>query len=228
MLGMEDKYRYERKFFLTALDREQVLAILRRHPQMFSESYPPRYVNNIYLDTPWLSNYEANISGIAERLKVRVRWYHDFLGDVENGILEFKIKRGLVGTKHSYPFPRFSVDDRFSGRSFEQLLRSPELEPEARARLTGYQPHLINRYLRRYYASRNGCFRITVDEDMSFYPVKRFGNRFLNAHRDPYALVVELKYDADHELDAHRVVSWFPFRPTRSSKYAQGIDAFIT
>jgi len=224
---MAASYRYERKFYLTVLDRAQVLAILRRHPVGFSQAYPPRYVNNIYLDTPWLSNYDANVAGLAERLKVRVRWYHDFFADVADALLEFKIKRGLVGTKQSYPFPEFAVDDRFSGRSFEMLLRSPQMEPDVKAHLIGYQPHLINRYLRRYYVSRDGRFRATVDEDMSFHPVKRFRNRFLTAHRAPEALVVELKYDVAHEMDAHRVASWFPFRPTRSSKYAQGIGAFL-
>jgi hypothetical protein len=165
------------------------------------------------------------VPGIAERLKVRVRWYHDFFAVVEQGILEFKIKRGLVGTKHSYPFPRFVMDDQFSGHAFERLLHGDQMEPEVRERLIDHQPHLINRYLRRYYVSRDGRFRVTVDEDLSFYPVKRFRNRFIAAHRDPGALVVELKYDTAHELQAHRVASWFPFRPTRSSKYAQGVDA---
>jgi len=225
---MEDRYRYERKFYLTMLKREQVLAILRRHPLMFSEAYPPRYVNNIYLDTPWLSNYEANVAGIAERLKVRVRWYHDFFADIEKGILEFKIKRGLVGTKHSFAFPRFVMDDHFSGRAFERMLHHGELEQEARDRLIAYQPCLINRYLRRYYASRNGRFRVTVDEELTFHPVKRFRNRFIAGYKDPEALVVELKYDTAFELEAHRVASWFPFRPTRSSKYAQGVGAFYS
>jgi hypothetical protein len=225
---MEDRYRYERKFYLTMLEREQVLSILRRHPQAFVEAYPPRYVNNIYLDTPWLSNYEANVAGLAERLKVRVRWYHDFYADVEDGILEFKIKRGLVGMKHSFAFPRFMMDDQFSGRAFERLLRIDLLEPQAEEKLIGYQPCLINRYLRRYYASRDGRFRVTVDEELTYHPVKRFRNRFISEYRDPQALVVELKYETAHEMHAHRVASWFPFRPTRSSKYAMGLEVLYS
>lgn len=223
---MEDRYRYERKFYLTMLDREQVLAIMRRHPRLFSEAYPPRYVNNIYLDTPWLSNYAANVAGLAERLKVRVRWYHEFFADVENGILEFKVKRGLVGIKHSFSFPHFVMDDQFSSRAFERILRDDRLAREAQERLIGYQPSLINRYLRRYYASRDGHFRVTVDEELSYHPVHRFRNRFVSGYRDPEGLVVELKYETAYETQAHRVASWFPFRPTRSSKYALGVEAF--
>ena len=37
-------------------------------------------------------------------------------------------------------------------------------------------------------------------------------------------VVLELKYPADADPDAHRVCSWFPFRPARHSKYTRGVD----
>ena len=72
-----DSYRYERKFLIAAMDAAQARSILLRHRALFGEPYPPRYVNNIYLDTYEFDNYGDNLMGATERLKVRVRWYHD-------------------------------------------------------------------------------------------------------------------------------------------------------
>jgi len=92
--------RYERKFLVDQLDAHQVRAMVKLHPSMFYEPYPPRYVNNLYLDTEGMENYLDNVSGVGERRKVRIRWYGDLFRDIEKPMLEFKIKNGLVGTKH--------------------------------------------------------------------------------------------------------------------------------
>jgi len=99
-------YRYERKFMITELDDAQVRSIVRQHHAMFIEIYPPRYVNNIYLDTLSMRNYDDNLSGVAERMKARVRWYHELFRQIDDPILEFKMKDGLIGWKETYPFPQ--------------------------------------------------------------------------------------------------------------------------
>ena len=92
--GQTREYRYERKFLVDQLDVHQVLALVKLHPAMFYQPYPPRYVNNLYLDTEGLDNYQDNVSGVGDRRKVRLRWYGDLFGDVDRPVLEFKIKRG--------------------------------------------------------------------------------------------------------------------------------------
>ena len=83
--------RYERKFLVERLDASWVRALVRRHPSMFCETYPPRYVNNLYLDTLGMRHYVDNLNGTPERRKVRIRWYGDLFGDVEAPVL---VQRG--------------------------------------------------------------------------------------------------------------------------------------
>ena len=40
-----DNYRYERKFFISELTRQEVESIIRINPVMFSEIYHERFVN---------------------------------------------------------------------------------------------------------------------------------------------------------------------------------------
>jgi hypothetical protein len=127
-------YRYERKFLVDRLDVHQVRALVKLHPAMFYEPYPPRYVNNLYLDTEELDNYQENVSGTGERRKVRIRWYGDLFGLIEKPVLEFKIKSGLVGTKVTYPFAPFTFDKQFCHRLCRELLQKADLPVEAYAR----------------------------------------------------------------------------------------------
>ena len=96
-----EEYRYERKFIVERLGNEQIRSLVRLHPAMFVMPYPPRWVNNIYLDTPELANYVDNVDGAVDRRKVRLRWYHGLFEPASQAVLEFKIKRGLVGRKGS-------------------------------------------------------------------------------------------------------------------------------
>src|SRR5262245_57506625 len=102
--------RYERKFIADGHTLAEVLAIVRRHPAAFRQSYPARVVNNVYLDSPALSNYYDHINGVSNRVKTRVRWYGPTSITLEKPVLEQKLKRGLVGGKSSHPLPAFSLN----------------------------------------------------------------------------------------------------------------------
>src|SRR3990170_5339640 len=156
-------YRYERKFLIEELDAGQVRLMVKRHPSMFCESYPPRVVNNLYLDTEEMDNYYTNLSGAAERCKVRVRWYGELFGAIASPVLEFKIKSGLVGIKHSYPFPAFRLEDGFSQRDFQELVRASDLPDQVRHHLRTLNVVLCNNYRRWYYATKDQRYRLTVD-----------------------------------------------------------------
>ena len=216
--------RYERKFLVQDLDTGQVRMLVKRHPGIFYERYPPRVVNNLYLDTEEMDNYHANVSGVAERLKVRIRWYGDLFGGIAAPMLEFKVKHGPVGAKYSYPFPGFHLDDGFSQRSFEALLPGSGLPDRVRHRLRFLNVVLANSYHRWYYASRDRRFRITVDTGMTYYRVTKTPNRFRVKCVDRDQVVVELKYHPELDLQAQRVASFFPFSMTKSSKYVTGIE----
>lgn len=219
------KYRYERKFRVEDLMPFQVKALIKQHPRLFHAPYPPRYVNNLYMDTLDMRNYFDNIEGAMHRRKVRVRWYGEPFGEIAHPILEVKVKDGLVGTKHSFPLATFSIDRKFNNRIYQRCLSESNLSSEMRFGLHGLRMVLFNRYYRHYYATHDGAFRITMDTQMTFYRVNgQLGNQFTHRQTNAKDVVVELKYEIEREPQANRVASFFPFRMTRNSKYVQGIE----
>jgi SPX domain protein involved in polyphosphate accumulation len=217
-------FRYERKFLIDQLDVHQVQALVKLHPAMFYEPYPPRYVNNLYLDTEELDNYQENVSGVGERRKVRIRWYGDLFGRVERPMLEFKVKSGLVGTKVAYSFAPFALDERFCNRYYREILRQADLPGHVQQVLLGMHVVLCNRYYRWYYATHDERFRVTVDAEMAFYQVRKATNYFRHRYVDHRHVVVELKYGKAMDVEAERVSRVFPFSVTRNSKYVTGIE----
>lgn len=216
--------RYERKFFIEDLTFPQVLSLVKQHPAMFRALYPPRHINNFYFDTPHLAYYNANVDGDMIRAKMRIRWYHDLLGEVAKPILEVKYKDGIVGDKWSYPFPAFTVKQGFSMNELQPLIRASTIEPDLRSALSGMEISLLNRYYRYYFATPDQRFRLTIDTQLSYYHVDRYNNRFRNRVIDHNNLIVELKYQPEYDHEAQRISAFFPFRMTRSSKYVTGIE----
>jgi SPX domain protein involved in polyphosphate accumulation len=217
-------YRYERKYLVDRLDEHQARAIIRQHPSLFYEPYPPRYINNFYLDTPEMDNYYDNVGGSGNRRKVRIRWYGELFGKIDKPILEFKIKRGMVGTKQHYYFPGFSVEKGYQDKYLMEKVKESDLPPHVKSILRDQNVVLLNRYYRRYYATRDGRYRVTLDTGLTFYRVERLANRFTHKQTDYRSIVVELKYDMEHDVSAFKVSGFFPFRMTKSSKYVQGIE----
>jgi len=217
-------FRYERKFLVERMDAHQIRALVKRHPSMFYAPYPPRYVNNLYLDTQDLQNYHDNVSGVGARRKVRIRWYGDLFGAIQAPALEFKIKRGLVGAKQIYALPAFTLDDRFDNGRYQALLARAQLPADVHAYVRHLRVVLCNRYYRWYFATHDGRFRVTVDAGMVFYRVKRARNRFRCRYADLRHVVVELKYPKASDLQAERVSRFFPFSLSKNSKYVTGIE----
>lgn len=219
------EYRYERKFLIEQLDAGRVRAIVKLHPALFSEAYPPRYVNNLYLDTGELTGYWDNLAGAGDRVKVRVRWYGELFGYLEKPVLEYKIKRGLVGTKLHYPLEPFTLAEGFSPIAFREALCSAAALPgEVRGHLRGVKVVLLNRYFRSYWVSRDGLLRATIDSQMAYYNADRLSNAFLQRRSAGNTVVLELKYRPEHDALATRAAARFPFRASRSSKYVQGVE----
>jgi len=218
-------FRYERKFLVEDIQPFQIAALIRRHPRLFHAPYPPRYVNNLYLDTPEMDNYFDNVGGAEQRRKVRVRWYGEPFGAISRPILEIKIKNGLVGTKHSHSLPDFRLDPQFNDDSLQAVLAGADLPPTLRLDLRGLRVVLFNRYHRHYHATADGAFRVTLDTRLTYYKANGlFGNQFAHRQVNGRASIVELKYEKEQEPNADRVAGFFPFRVTRNSKYVEGIE----
>lgn len=217
-------YRYERKFLVGELSLHQVRALVRLHPALFIQPYPPRSINNIYLDTPDMDCYYENVAGVKDRRKVRVRWYGELFGSIDKPILEFKIKDGLIGKKESSRFPSFVLDEGFNRRYFQGLLSQGNLPEDIRYFLRDLDPVLVNRYYRWYYATPDGHYRVTVDAEMAYFHIDRMKNSFRHKQVNYLNVVVELKYSAQYDPQAGRVSQYFPFPVSKNSKYVEGIE----
>ena len=218
--------RYERKFTVANSNKGTVLAHIKKHPAFFREIYHPRQITNIYLDTTQFQFYKDNEIGIANRKKVRIRWYGTIFGQVQNPKLEYKLKVGLAGNKKIYDLPNFQVEKGFNKKILEVLFDQANLPDEVRNELRQLRPTLLNTYQRSYYQSADKQFRLTLDDDLTYYQINFGNNQFLRQAKEHLGLVVELKYDPAEEKLASRVATELPYRLDKKSKYVSGIEFF--
>ncbi len=219
-----DNYRYERKFALNGISIHEILDLVKFHPAIFTELYPPRFVNNIYFDSLNRDSYYDTLDGVAQRVKVRIRWYGGLFGFIAKPILELKIRKGLLGTKQSRPLAPFSLDNTFNQETLQQVLADSQLDEFLHLHVALLNPSLINRYYRYYFQSFDGAFRITIDTGMEFYPADTPPHPDMYRFTDYHNTVLELKYDPDNSRDASHILNAFPFRMTKNSKYTNGMD----
>lgn len=219
------KARYERKFTVSEIDRHEAEAIIKSNPAMFSEIYHERFVNNLYLDSSDLESYHDNVMGRDFRLKTRVRWYGDAFGNVKKPILEMKIKNSELGSKYSFQLNPFAFDSSFSREIFiRKAMARPRIPTWVLDHVKSLNFALFNRYRRKYFISRDGKYRVTLDSDFEFYSIVHQNNSFLERIREDEYVVVELKYAEGMDSGAETITNSFPFRLTKSSKYISGME----
>ena len=206
--------RYEQKYKLDNIHPSVFGQAIRLHPASFRPLYSPRWVNNLYFDTRDFSAFHDNAAGISQRVKHRLRWYGQPFEDMNNPVLETKVKENLLGRKESFPMP----SGRYRAGQLDGLLL------QVRQHL-GYgkelQPVLFNTYYRSYWSTSDGRFRITVDSELQFGAFRQQASRLL-----PYRLssvIMELKYEQEEEGQSDFILRHIPFRQTKSSKYVTGV-----
>lgn len=218
------QYRYERKFVFEHKHPAYVEVIVKSHPANFHEIFQQRHVNNIYLDKPELRYYSDNYVGNTNRQKVRVRWYGDTLGQVNNPVLEFKIKRGELGLKRSYPLPNFNIENGFNAKQLKNIFEQADLPENVREEIIGLEARLLNRYTRRYFRSFDAHFRFTIDSKLEYYRFSPQHNLFLHKIPDYQNVILELKYDTDYASEVSNITSKLPVRLSKFSKYVSGME----
>jgi hypothetical protein len=216
--------RYELKLPVDASMLAQARGWIRLHPEGFRTAYPTRQVNNLYLDSPGLTNLAENLAGQAERRKLRYRWYGPLpQPPVVEATLELKIKHGSVGDKRRLVL-QMPLD---LTKPFKQILA------ELRADVPGdwlpwvlkaNQPALINHYRRDYFVSPDGVIRCTLDYEQTFYD-QRYSARPNLTHllvaKDQ--IVIEVKAPVEVEERLERAMDFFPIPRYRHSKYVDGL-----
>jgi hypothetical protein len=219
--------RYEVKFTAPEAYLPKLRAGLRLHPMAFRRLHPPRWINNLYLDSQDFTRLNQNYAGISERCKVRLRWYGETLSPVR-GTVEFKLKRDQLGWKRHYPVAR-EFDLRSGNWSAFLVDLGRELPPEARVQMQNLTwPVLINRYHREYYATPDRLIRLTVDCRQKFYgqwdrmwPNLRFSTQPLEL------LVVEVKAPSHASARVRSAVQALPLLRSKNSKYVSGTERLL-
>lgn len=218
--------RYEIKIPLPARWLADVESWVRLHPAQWRVTYPPRQVNNVYFDTVRYAGLNANLSGVGERDKLRLRWYGTDTARITAANLERKHKQGMVGWKVMSPVGAVFDLAETTWHTLVCDVRAAVL-PEARQWLDVFAiPTLINHYWRAYYATPDDALRLTVDTVLCAYDQRAAACP--NLMRPAYAqapLVVELKASPT-DVDYRRLsdaLAHFPAPVDRFSKYVQGM-----
>ena len=187
----KEDYRYEKKYSINITDYDRAIQELKLHPACFSEIFYERRINNIYLDDLNLSSYFNHLDGYDKHMKARIRWYGDTFNDDIDAKLEFKMKNGKLGNKEIFPLESFSLDSQSSLKPLvKSILKKSSQEYLKLEYLMNYSPVLINSYMRRYFLSRCGNFRVTIDTDLSYF--KLVSGRISDPIRDHNLAIIEI------------------------------------
>jgi SPX domain protein involved in polyphosphate accumulation len=213
--------RYERKYRIEGISRQAARLMIRQHPACFREVHAPRKINSLYFDSWGMDDYAEKVVGAEVRQKYRIRWYGAWRDEIRDSVLEVKRKLAWVGEKDRFPLVDFAWEQVNRPRPWLRQLAAGL--PAAAARgLSQRQPLVLITYRRAYFLSRDGAFRLTLDDQLQYYrPQAPLPRPF----QDRSALILEMKYEAEDDPRAQRYTSAFPFRLTRNSKYADAIEA---
>jgi hypothetical protein len=221
-----DPSRYEIKIPWPSHYLPHVERWVRLHPAQWRVAYPPRQVNNVYFDTAAYRGLNANLSGVADRAKLRLRWYGPQLTPVTGSHLELKRKAGMAGWKREADVAATLHLARTPWPEILHDLRAA-LPAVARAWLDDYaHPVLVNHYRRAYYVTPDGAVRLTLDTDLHAYDQRYSALPNLrHPARCEEVVVVELKTEMEHAARLSALLAHFPVRSDRYSKYVQGMLA---
>lgn len=211
--------RLERKYIFKTTQLKDLVEAIKSHPMFINEKYDERIVNNIYFDTPGLSNFLEGVEGVPERCKVRIRWYNN---NAENSYLEVKSKKGSVGDKLRYRLEDFDPKSPNIGKEFYKALNNSDIPQHIKIELKKLIPSSFNSYKRKYFENQKHDLRITLDYDMVF---QRMLSEKLIPIKNPKdkTIIMEVKYSSENEKELNELLKYFPLRISKFSKYNQGI-----
>ena len=216
--------RFERKFVFPNSNHEDIVQRVYQHSFGFKEVHHQRKINNVYFDDSNYNFYKQNVEGVANRIKLRLRWYGIDTSMIKNPTIEIKKKLGEVGDKESFKLrdTSLSLDEMSISELHSFILQNSEFNPALNHLLKVLHPTLLNTYERRYFLSFCGRFRITVDFNQTFYNPNY--NSFETSKLSLLDTVVELKYALGDDADAREVSQQIGTRLSKNSKYVNGVN----
>jgi len=218
------KYRYEIKFVVLPHYYHEIIAWIRSSVYGFCEHYRDRTISNIYFDNNDYDSFFSNVTGLSKRVKVRYRWY-DEPHAIKSGNLEVKVKNNKLGYKKSAPvvLEDIGLTDVYTINSV--ISDCISINPEVGCFFDSYSmPTIVNSYRREYYQAVDGVIRLTIDRDYSVFDQKSATVLNLSDSTMLNFIIVELKFPYNSYSQASKIISDFPARHSRHSKYVSGLS----
>ncbi len=217
--------RYEKKYEIPCRNIPIIINYLNLVG--FKEIYNSRLVNSLYYDDANFTNYKQSIDGLSSRTKIRARYYN-FNKSAFN--LEFKKKEDELNTKN-YMSPSSSLIGKLI-----PLMGETKDNPHSGIKLpenvmTIYYPKVLVSYLRRYFLSKNGIFRITIDTKINFFKANNIKNNLLiNNNRTLTQSVLEVKFLSkgfENLEEINLITNNFNLIQSKFSKYCKAVSFYF-
>lgn len=216
--------RIERKFIVPRSRLAEAERLVRFHPLRFSQIYAPRRINNIYLDAMGFKYYNDSIEGLSKRIKIRLRWYGELMNSFTKPGLELKLKNNTYGYKLVYPLPGFTFSGKSNPVEVSAWLNSQSIPEVAQGLMSNLHPVLVNSYMRTYWESHDHKVRMTIDNDLEYYPFARSTDTLLAPACYDNHSILEIKNHPVDDQGMSDFANAFLPRITRYSKYTNGVD----
>ncbi|MFO0911655.1 MAG: polyphosphate polymerase domain-containing protein [Pirellulales bacterium] len=214
--------RKEFKFVVPGTDWLKLRRLLEVNARPVVYNRRESKVRSIYFDDASLSACYANLNGLGQRDKLRLRWY-DSLVPARSFFVEIKWRRNRVTGKHRLAVTSSQPLGELSYRQITAHLLD-DLPVELRPVVLRYhEPTVLVEYSREHYLSTDGAVRLTIDRDIAFFD--QTGRRGINTRfRQPLEdlVLVEAKVGVGQEHLVQRMLYPFCLRTERCSKYVHG------
>lgn len=217
--------RSELKFAFAGADLPKLRRILEHQCRRQVHQRPYSVVRSIYFDDTSLSACRANLSGLTQRNKLRIRWYdqplpgHDFF-------VEIKWRRNRQTGKHRQPIHSAVPLSQMSYRQIHQELVNRLPSQYTRLVLQYDQPIALVEYCREHYVCESAALRLTIDYDLCFYDqTGKMGIQSRFPKRLPELVVLEGKTACGEEYLLQNLLRPVRKRVGRCSKYVKACHA---
>ncbi len=214
--------RRETKFVFEDTDVRTIRSLLQGNSKRLVHNQPVSIVRSIYFDDAGLSACHANLDGLGQRRKLRLRWYDQLRPEIQ-AYLEIKWRENRVTGKHRL---RLTSDKPLGEMSYRELCEQLiSVVPEHLvADVVQYnEPIVIVEYKREHFASLDGRLRSTIDYDLKYYD--QTGKRSISMsfpQSKPDFIVLEGKTPVGSENELREMFYPLQLRAQRCSKYVHG------
>lgn len=214
--------RREAKFALPGADVGKVRDILGGNLRRQIHNDRVSVVRSVYFDDARLSCCQANLSGLASRRKLRVRWYDSPLPGT-SFFIEVKWRENQITGKRRWQIETESPLTEFRYREVSRQIAECVGEGDRILAWQLTEPISIVEYRREHFVSPDGDVRFTLDYDLRF--TNQSGRQRISAGFATEAtglVVVEGKFPPGRDAELRQLLHPLAPRVTSSSKYVLG------